>query len=177
MIGTTIANFRIDAKLGEGGMGIVYKAMDLNLDRVVAIKVISADLSRDPGLMERFRAEAKAQAHLNHTNIASLYNLLSVENYNAIVMEFLEGETFDQMLHRRGLVPSAEAVPFFRQALLGIGFAHRNGIVHRDIKPSNIMVNKYGVVKVMDFGIAKVLGGQRLTRTWHSGRHGSIYVT
>src|ERR1700685_813995 len=165
MIGTTIPNYRIDEKLGEGGMGVVYKAVDLNLDRVVAIKVISADLSRDPGLLERFRSEAKAQAHLNHTNIASLYSLLSLDTCTGIVMEYLEGETLDQMLHRRGLIPSEEAVPLFRQALLGIGFAHRMGIVHRDIKPSNIMVNKYGVVKVMDFGIAKVLGGQRLTRT------------
>src|ERR1700761_809255 len=165
MIGTTLANYRIDEKLGEGGMGVVYKAMDLNLDRVVAIKVISADLSRDPGLLERFRAEAKAQAHLNHTNIASLFTLLTVDNHTCIVMEYLEGEALDQMLPRRGLIPPQEAVPLFRQALLGIGFAHRMGIVHRDIKPSNIMVNKYGVVKVMDFGIAKVLGGQRLTRT------------
>ncbi|MBV8902855.1 MAG: serine/threonine protein kinase, partial [Acidobacteriia bacterium] len=165
MIGTTISNYRIDEKIGEGGMGVVYKAMDLNLDRVVAIKVISADLSRDPGLLERFRAEAKAQAHLNHTNIASLYTLLTVDNNTCIVMEYLEGETLDQILRRRGLIPAQEAVPYFRQALLGIGFAHRMGIIHRDIKPSNIMVNKYGVVKVMDFGIAKVLGGQRLTRT------------
>ncbi len=165
MIGTTIANYRIEEKLGEGGMGVVYKATDINLDRLVAIKVLSADLSQDPGLLERFRAEAKAQAHLNHTNIASLYTLLTVDNHTSIVMEYLEGETLDQMLRRRGLIPSEEAVPLFRQALLGIGFAHRMGIVHRDIKPSNIMVNKYGVVKVMDFGIAKVLGGQRLTRT------------
>ncbi len=165
MIGTTIANYRIEEKLGEGGMGVVYKAIDLNLDRTVAIKVLAADLSRDPGLLERFRAEAKAQAHLNHTNIASLYNLLTVDNHTSIVMEYLEGETLDEMLRRRGLIPSQEALPLFRQALLGIGFAHRMGIVHRDIKPSNIMVNKYGVVKVMDFGIAKVLGGQRLTRT------------
>ncbi len=165
MIGTTIANFRIDEKLGEGGMGVVYKATDLNLDRTVAIKVLAADLSRDPGLLERFRAEAKAQAHLNHTNIASLYTLLTVDGQTSIVMEYLEGETLDQMLRRRGLIPSEEAVPLFRQALLGIGFAHRMGIIHRDIKPANIMVNKYGVVKVMDFGIAKVLGGQRLTRT------------
>lgn len=165
MIGTTIANYRIEEKLGEGGMGVVYKAIDLNLDRAVAIKVLSADLSRDPGLLERFRSEAKAQAHLNHTNIASLYSLLTVEGHTSIVMEYLEGETLDQMLRRRGLLPSEEAVPLFRQALLGIGFAHRMGIIHRDIKPSNIMVNRYGVVKVMDFGIAKVLGGQRLTRT------------
>ncbi len=165
MIGTTLANYRIEEKVGEGGMGVVYKATDLNLDRLVAIKVLSADISNDPGLLERFRAEAKAQANLNHANIASLYTLLTVDDRTCIVMEYLEGETLDQMLRRRGLIPWEEAVPLFRQALLGIGFAHRMGIIHRDIKPSNIMVNKYGVAKVMDFGIAKVLGGQRLTRT------------
>ena len=165
MIGTQIANYRIEEKLGEGGMGVVYKAIDVNLDRTVAIKVLNSDLSRDPALLERFRAEAKAQAHLNHTNIASLFTLLTVDGTTSIVMEYLQGETFDQMLRRRGLLPWEEAVPLFRQALLGIGYAHRMGIVHRDIKPSNIMVNRHGIVKVMDFGIAKVLGGQRLTRT------------
>ena len=94
-------------------MGVVYKATDVNLDRLVAIKVLSADLSQDPGLLERFRAEAKAQAHLNHTNIASLYTLLTVDNHTSIVMEYLEGETLDQMLRRRGLIPSEEAVPLF----------------------------------------------------------------
>lgn len=130
-----------------------------------AIKVLSADLSGDPALIERFRSEAKAQALLNHANIASLYTLLNVEGHVGIVMEYLEGETLDQILQRRGLLPWEEAVPWFKQALLGLGFAHRRGIIHRDIKPSNIMVNRYGTVKVMDFGIAKVIGGQRMMRT------------
>lgn len=165
MIGRQIANYRIDTKLGEGGMGVVYKAMDLDLERAVAIKVLSAELTGDAALLERFRGEAKAQAHLNHANIASLYSLLTIDGHTSIVMEYLEGETLDQILQRRGLIPWQEAVPWFQQALLGIGFAHHNGIVHRDIKPSNIMVNRYGVVKVMDFGIAKMLGGRRLTKT------------
>lgn len=165
MIGRQIANYRIDTKLGEGGMGVVYKAMDLDLERAVAIKVLSAELTGDPALLERFRGEAKAQAHLNHANIASLYSLLTIDGHTSIVMEYLEGETLDQILRRRRQIPWQEAVPWFQQALLGIGFAHHNGIVHRDIKPSNIMVNRYGVVKVMDFGIAKMLGGRRLTKT------------
>jgi serine/threonine-protein kinase len=165
LIGTQFGNYRIEEKLGEGGMGVVYKATDLSLDRVVAIKVLGADFSRDPALMERFRAEAKAQAQMNHTNVAALYTLVNAEGNTGIVMEYLEGETFDHTLRRRGLIPWEEAIPLFRQALLGVGFAHRMGIIHRDLKPSNIMVNRYGVVKVMDFGIAKVLGGQRLTRT------------
>jgi len=165
MIGTEVANYRITDLLGEGGMGVVYKAVDLNLDRLVAIKVLNSELARNPELVERFRAEARAQANLNHTNLATLYAFLTIEGSAMMVMEFVDGETFAQMIHRRGPLPSQGAVPMFRQALLGIGFAHRAGIVHRDIKPSNLMLNHQGIVKVMDFGIAKVMGERGLTRT------------
>ncbi len=165
MIGKQVANYRIEAKLGEGGMGVVYRAVDVTLDRPVALKLLSADLAQDPDVIERFRAEAKAQANLNHTNIATLYSFLQVEGHSLIVMEYVDGETFEQMIRRRGPIPQEEAVPLFKQALLGIGFAHRMGIIHRDIKPGNLMVNRHGIAKVMDFGIAKLLGGRRLTRT------------
>ncbi|HYL77933.1 MAG TPA: serine/threonine-protein kinase [Bryobacteraceae bacterium] len=165
MIGTEIGNYRILEKLGEGGMGVVYKGVDINLDRTVAIKALNAQLAGNPELEQRFRNEAKAQANLNHTNLATLYALLIEEGRPWMVMEFIEGETFDQMVQRRGPIPSEEAIPLFRQALLGIGYAHRMGIVHRDIKPSNMMVNKQGIVKVMDFGIAKVMGARGMTRT------------
>jgi serine/threonine protein kinase len=165
MIGEQFGNFRILDKLGEGGMGVVYKAIDIHLDRPVAIKMLNTDLARNPGLVERFRSEAKAQANLNHVNLATLYAFL-VEKGNAfMVMEFVEGETFDQMIRNRGPLPPEEAVPWFKQALLGIGSAHRMGIIHRDIKPSNIMRNSRGIVKVMDFGIAKVVGMRGVTRT------------
>jgi serine/threonine protein kinase len=160
-----IGHYQIVDKLGEGGMGVVYKAMDLSLDRYVAIKVLTPETVANPELMQRFHIEAKAQARLSHTNIATLHAFEQVGNTWLIVMEYLDGESFEQMVTRRGPIPSEEAVPLFRQALLGIGFAHRMGVIHRDIKPSNIMVTKSGIVKVMDFGIAKVLGGQRLTRT------------
>ncbi|MGB6199818.1 MAG: serine/threonine-protein kinase, partial [Candidatus Acidiferrales bacterium] len=165
MIGTQIGNYQVVEKIGEGGMGVVYRGVDVTLDRPVAIKVLSQELVGTPALVERFRAEARAQANLNHTNIATLYTFMQVDGVCVMVMELLEGETFDQIIRRRGLIPAEEAVPLFRQALMGIGFAHRMGIVHRDIKPSNIMLTKSGIVKVMDFGIAKVLGGQRMTRT------------
>jgi serine/threonine-protein kinase len=165
MIGTQIGNYQVVEKIGEGGMGVVYRGVDVTLDRPVAIKVLSQELVGTPALVERFRAEARAQANLNHTNIATLYTFMQVDGVCVMVMELLEGETFDQIIRRRGVIPAEEAVPLFRQALMGIGFAHRMGIVHRDIKPSNIMLTKSGIVKVMDFGIAKVLGGQRLTRT------------
>ena len=165
MVGTQIGNYRIQEKIGEGGMGVVYKGVDVNLDRVVAIKALNTELRGNAELEQRFRAEAKAQANLNHTNLATLYTLLIEDGRPFMVMEFIEGETFEQMVQRRGPIPAEEAIPLFRQALLGIGQAHRMGIVHRDIKPSNLMLNRQGIVKVMDFGIAKVLGGRGMTRT------------
>jgi serine/threonine protein kinase len=165
MIGTQIRNYRIVEKLGEGGMGVVYKGIDVLLDRTVAVKALSADLARNPELVERFRAEAKAQANLNHPNLATLYAFL-VEDGNALmVMEYVEGKTFDQMIRQQGPIPSAEAIPLFKQALLGIGVAHRAGILHRDLKPSNLMLRQDGIVKVMDFGIAKLLGTRGLTKS------------
>ncbi len=165
MTGTDIGSYRILDKLGEGGMGVVYKAVDTSLDRTVAIKVLSTELSRNPELVARFRNEARAQANLNHTNLATLYAFLVQDGTAAMVMEFVDGETFEQMIMRRGPIPAVEAIPLFKQALLGIGYAHRAGIIHRDIKPSNLMVNRMGIVKVMDFGIAKVMGTRGMTKT------------
>jgi serine/threonine protein kinase len=165
MIGTEIGSYKILEKLGQGGMGVVYKAVDTGLDRMVAMKVLNPDLSKNPELVERFRSEARAQANLNHTNLATLYAFMVHQGTAIMVMEFVEGETFAQMIRRRGPIPEVEAIPLFRQALLGIGYAHRAGILHRDIKPSNLMLNKNGLVKVMDFGIAKVMGARGMTRT------------
>ena len=165
MIGTEIGNYRIVDKIGAGGMGVIYKAIDTHLDRVVAIKALNPEFSGNATLLERFRGEARAQAQLNHPNLATLYAFLVQNDVAYMVMEFVDGETFHAMLTRRGPIPAEEAVPLFRQALAGIGYAHRLGIVHRDIKPSNIMLNREGVVKVMDFGLAKVTGGHGVTQT------------
>ncbi|HEX4808487.1 MAG TPA: protein kinase [Bryobacteraceae bacterium] len=167
MIGQQLANYRILEKLGEGGMGVVYKAIDLNLDRVVALKLLSSDLAAYPELTERFKSEARLQATLSHPNVALLYTFFFWEGSPAIVMEFIEGETFQRMIRDRGSLPPSDVVPLFKQALMGVGAAHRRGIVHRDIKPANIMLSRNGLVKVMDFGIAKAVGGAGagLTRT------------
>src|SRR6266496_4633414 len=165
MTGRQVGSFRIEQKLGEGGMGVVYKGVDTSLDRPVAIKVLNAEFTRNPSVVERFKAEARAQANLNHTNIATLYTFIVQDDQAWMVMEYVEGENFAEIIARRGLLPHTEAIPLFKQALLGIGYAHRAGIVHRDIKPHNLMVNRAGIVKVMDFGIAKVIGGRGLTRT------------
>ena len=165
MIGEQVANFRIIEKLGEGGMGVVYKAMDVELERPVAIKMLTPELSHNPEIVERFRTEARAQANLNHVNLATLYAFLVHEGNAFIAMEYVEGENFEQLIRRRGPLPVEDAVPWFKQALLGVGAAHRMGIVHRDIKPTNLMLNRQGIVKVMDFGIAKVVGVRGATRT------------
>jgi len=172
MIGTQFANYLIQEKLGEGGMGVVYKGVDLNLDRAVAIKLLPSDLADDPQLIQRFRAEAKALAHLNHVNIATVYNYLHANGQYLMVMEYVEGETFQAIVERRRRIGCNEAIRLTKQALLGLGFAHRQSIIHRDIKPSNLMLTRDGVVKVMDFGIAKVLGQEEMTRT--SGLLGTL---
>jgi hypothetical protein len=176
MIGTEIGNYRILEKLGEGGMGVVYQAVDVNLDRTVAVKALNTELSANPELEQRFRTEVKALGNLNHANLATLYTLLIENGRPCMVMEFIEGETFAQLVQRRGPIPSEEAISLFRQALSGIGYAHRMGIVHRDIKPGNMMLNREGVVKVMDCGIAKALSARGVARTGaHLGT--SLYMS
>ena len=144
---------------------IVYKAVDVNLDRTVAIKAFNTELSGNPELEQRFRTEIKALANLNHTNLATLYALLIENGRPLMVEEFVEGETFEQMVKRRGPIPSEEAISLFRQALAGIGYAHRMGIVHRDIKPGNLMLNRQGTVKVMDCGVAKAVSARGVAKS------------
>ncbi len=165
MIGQVIGQYRIVEKIGQGGMGEVYKAVDINLDRPVAIKVLSKDLLKDESLLQRFRSEAKTQAQLNHPNICTLYSFLKFQDNLFMVMEFVEGLTLEQMIRQRGPLPYQEAIPIFQQVLFGLSKAHRMGIIHRDLKPANIIVNREGVTKIMDFGIARVMGESRLTRT------------
>src|ERR1700691_6430166 len=137
MVGSEIGNYRIVEKIGAGGMGVVYKAIDTNLDRVVAVKALSPEFAGNPTLLERFRGEARAQAQLNHPNLATLYAFLVQDDVAYMVMEFVDGETFHAMLTRRGPIPAEEAIPLFRQALAGIRPAQRLEIVPRDMQPSD----------------------------------------
>ena len=158
MIGDLIDHYRVLELVGRGAMGVVYKALDVNLERPVAIKVMSAEARDDPAFIERFSQEARLQAALNHPNVALLFDYFVHDGAPIAVMEFIDGESIEQLIRRRGAIPAREAIPLFKQALCGVAAAHRAGIVHRDLKPSNLMVTKDGIVKVMDFGIAKRQG-------------------
>ncbi len=149
-----IAHYRITAKLGEGGMGAVYRATDTKLNREVAIKVIPDSFAADPDRMARFEREAQVLASLNHPNIASIYG---VED-RALVMELVEGET----LH--GPLTVEQALPIIQQLIDALEYAHDKGIVHRDFKPANIKITPEGRVKVLDFGLAKALSNDAPAR-------------
>jgi serine/threonine-protein kinase len=157
-LGQTIGNWRIDEKIGEGGCGQVFRGVDVMLDRQVAVKVLQPRLAERSDVAERFRVEAHAMARLSHPNVATLYSFHRESDTYVMVMEFVEGETFEALLKREGPMAAERAVPLLLQALDGVGHAHRGGIVHRDLKATNLMLNEAGVVKVMDFGIAQVFG-------------------
>ena len=162
MVGKTLGKYRIVETLGRGGMGVVYKAVDETLDREVAIKVFSAELD-EQDVVTRFRTEATTLAKLNHPEIATIYELYRWESDLLMVMEYVRGETLEKLSHRSGPLPPERAAYLAAQVLGALDYAHRSGIVHRDLKPANVMVNDQGHVKVMDFGIARVLGAAHTT--------------
>src|SRR5215471_4665598 len=155
MIGKTIAHYQVVGKLGEGGMGIVYKARDLNLDRFLALKLLPPERVADPERKRRFVQEAKAASALNHPNIVHIYELGEFEGAQFIAMEYVEGKTLDQLIGRRGIRLN-DALKSAEQIADALSRAHSDGIIHRDLKPSNVMVTESGLVKVLDFGLAKL---------------------
>lgn len=164
MIGRVIGTYKIEQKLGEGGMGAVYKGVDTMLDREVAIKALKPELASQTAVVERFRSEAITLAKLHHPNIATLYSLFRQGDELYMVLEYVRGETLDEIMQRRGALTAEEVMPAFCQILDGINHAHTVGIIHRDIKPANIVMTENGTPKVLDFGIARLLGTNRMTR-------------
>ncbi len=156
--------YRIERKLGAGGMADVYLAEDQELGRRVAIKILNSRHGNDDQFIERFRREAKNAAALNHPNIVSIYDRGEAEDTYYIAMEFLDGRTLKELIIGRGAAPINVAVEYARQILSALRFAHRHGIVHRDIKPHNVLVDGEGRVKVTDFGIARA-GTSQMTET------------
>jgi serine/threonine protein kinase/Tfp pilus assembly protein PilF len=165
MIGKTISHFRILEKLGEGGMGVVYKAQDLSLDRFVALKFLPAQFSADQEEKKRFVHEAKAASTLDHPNICSVHEIGETpEGQLFIAMGYYTGQTLKEKM-KAGPLPIQEAVALTIQIAKGLQEAHHRGIVHRDLKPANIMVTEQGIVKIVDFGLAKLRGLTRLTKS------------
>lgn len=161
------ANFTILQKIGEGGMGEVFLGRDVSLEREVAIKSLRQEFASRPDIIERFRKEAVAIAKLHHPNIAMVYNFIHQGDQYLMVLEYVHGETLDNLIRRNGALRWADAVSLILQALSGLEHAHRAGVVHRDLKPSNMILDPHGVLKIMDFGIARVLQAERLTRVGH----------
>ncbi len=161
LLGKKLLNYRIEKLLGQGGMGEVYLGVHTEIERKVAIKVISPSLAQDPRIRERFRREALILSRLNHPNIVQLYDFWDRPEGLFLVMEYVEGVSLDRYIHRviQGPLPLDQALELFLQVLEAFDYAHTHGVIHRDIKPSNILIRNDNVAKVLDFGIARILSG------------------
>lgn len=157
--------YQLLGAIGQGGMGTVYLAHDLALDRSVAIKVMLPELAPDPARVERFRREARTVASLTHPNIVPVYGVHESEDLAYFVMRYVKGRTLDSILHRHGPLPLEVARSILRQVGSGLHHAHRRGVIHRDIKPANIIIDEEGWALIADFGIAKVRGTHAITGT------------
>ena len=172
IVGSRVGAYLITKRIGAGGVGEVFKGVDVMLQREVAIKVLLDELTSDPVFLKRFSNEAQFLAKLSHPNVASVHAFLNEGGKQFMVMEYVPGISLDEFIRSGGPLPVERALSIFRKALDGIAHAHAHGIVHRDIKPANIMLADSGQVKVMDFGIARALDSQeQLTR------HGQVAGT
>ena len=156
MIDKTVKHYKIDELLGRGGMGVVYRAQDLKLNRPVALKMLKTDLTADPDKLKRFLQEARAAAAITHPSIAQVYDINTVDEKTFIVMEFIEGQTVGKLIANKEL-DLIGSVEIALQVAEGLAKAHKSKIIHRDIKSENIMVTRDGHAKLLDFGLAKLL--------------------
>ena len=159
--------YKILEKIGEGGIGETYRGIDEMLEREVAIKLLHPEFAHCDDIVERFRIEAVSLTKLNHPNITTVYNFFQQEEQLFIVMKFVHGEALDKFIKQRGVIPWQEALNLICQALSGLEYAHKIGVIHRDVKPANMIFSNDNILKLMDFGIAHILEKSRLTRTDH----------
>src|SRR3972149_9538479 len=166
MVGETILHYKILEKLGEGGMGTVYKAQDTKLERFVALKFLPSQLTSTSEEKERFVQEAKAASSMNHPNVCTIYDIQEYDKQLFIVMEFIDGVTLRDM---KQSLSEKRILDIGIQVAEGLGAAHEKGIVHRDIKPENIMIRKDGIAQIMDFGLAKLYTSSNVSRLTKAG--------
>ena len=165
MVGQTVSHYRILEELGGGGMGVVYKATDLRLNRLVALKFLAPTLTQDPNANQRFRQEAQAASALDHPNICTIHEIDETDGHELfMVMAYYPGETLKHRIER-GPLTVEETIEIAIQVAKALSRAHESGIVHRDIKPANLMVSAEGLVKILDFGLVKLTGESDVTRT------------
>jgi len=162
MVGEEVLHYKILEKIGAGGMGVVYKAQDTKLDRIVALKFLPEDLADDETALKRLLKEAKSASKINHPNVCTIYTIEEYEDTHFIVMEYVEGQTLRAIIKASALQPD-EAIEYAIQIVQALKSAHDKSIIHRDIKSENIMINTDNIVKVMDFGLAKIKGEAKLT--------------
>jgi formylglycine-generating enzyme required for sulfatase activity/tRNA A-37 threonylcarbamoyl transferase component Bud32 len=165
IIGMTIGNLRIISEIGKGGMGTVYLAENVNLKKRFAVKSLHPALTQDPQFRERFYQEGLNQALLDHPNIVQVTDFIDENGQFLLVMEYVDGQSLSQVIKAKGKFEEREALSIFKQVLEGLDYAHRQGVINRDIKPSNILIDKNSRVRITDFGIAILVGTERLTAT------------
>ncbi|HTY59473.1 MAG TPA: serine/threonine-protein kinase [Bacteroidota bacterium] len=173
MIGKSIHQYRVLEVLGRGGMGVVYRAHDSLLDRDVALKTMDVLMASDPNFIRRFQSEARALARLNDPNIVSIFNLLETPEGICIAMEYVRGRTLSDVLKATPLLPVQRVLRIFRQVFTALDHAHREGVIHRDIKPGNVMLTNADIVKITDFGLAKIQTATGTTVT--KGTAGTLF--
>ncbi|HEY9225152.1 MAG TPA: serine/threonine-protein kinase, partial [Gemmatimonadaceae bacterium] len=161
---TEVGKYRVIEQVGEGAMGVVYRALDPVLNRTVAIKVMSDALARDDDLRNRFLREAQAAGSLQHPNVITIYDFGEVDGHLFIAMEFVAGDDLEDILRKTTPLTTVDRIDILVDVLSGLAYAHKRGVIHRDVKPANIRIDEEGRARIMDFGIAH-LQSSKLTRT------------